>query len=81
MICNIGINDMPRGWMYQSELNKKIYFTWKDMITRCYSENFHKKNPTYKDCTVSSDSYVCTPARITRSSCSPISYMLFPPIL
>ena len=43
MICNIGINDMPRGWMYQSELNKKIYFTWKDMITRCYSENFHKK--------------------------------------
>ena len=52
MICNIGINDMPRGWMYQSELNKKIYFTWKDMITRCYSENFHKKNPTYKDCTV-----------------------------
>lgn len=32
------------------------YFTtWRSMIQRCYSENLHKKYPTYKDCTVCED--------------------------
>ncbi|AUR91657.1 hypothetical protein NVP1161O_215 [Vibrio phage 1.161.O._10N.261.48.C5] len=29
-----------------------IFTTWKDMMKRCYSENYHKKQPTYKDCSV-----------------------------
>ena len=31
---------------------KKSYYCWKGMLHRCYDENFHKKQPTYKDCTV-----------------------------
>lgn len=32
------------------------YFTtWRSMIQRCYSDNLHKKHPTYKDCIVCDD--------------------------
>lgn len=30
----------------------RIYDTWHSMIQRCYSEKYHKRHPTYKDCTV-----------------------------
>ena len=29
------------------------YELWRSMIQRCYSDKFHEKNPTYKDCQVS----------------------------
>ena len=28
------------------------YILWRDMLTRCYSDKYHEKQPTYKDCTV-----------------------------
>ena len=28
------------------------YYRWKNMITRCYSEQYHNKHPTYADCVV-----------------------------
>ncbi|MDO4440557.1 MAG: hypothetical protein Q4B81_00050 [Moraxella sp.] len=28
------------------------YMLWKRMISRCYDKNFHKRQPTYKDCKV-----------------------------
>ena len=28
------------------------YELWKAMLTRCYSDKYHEKQPTYKDCTV-----------------------------
>lgn len=31
------------------------YEKWNGMLQRCYSELFHKSNPTYKDCTVCSE--------------------------
>ena len=31
----------------------KEYMLWKDMLTRCYSTVFEKKNPTYESCEVS----------------------------
>ena len=52
MVCGHGINDMQWGWILENEWNKKIYEKWADMIKRCYSEKFHKKYPTYKECTV-----------------------------
>lgn len=52
-IQNWGYNDMPRGWLSENKLQRKIYDTWYDMIKRCYSDKYHKKEPTYKDC------YVC----------------------
>ncbi len=45
------INDMPVGWISQSELNMKIYNTWKNMIRRATSK-YWDKNPTYIGTTV-----------------------------
>lgn len=33
--------------------NTKEYDLWKSMLRRCYSDDFKKKHPTYKDCEVS----------------------------
>lgn len=52
MVCNIGINDMPRGWTKKSELNKRLYKIWGAMIRRCYSPKSLEKNPYYKECSV-----------------------------
>ena len=44
------------GIKYPSKINSVItkeYTLWKRMLERCYSYNFKKKNPTYKDCEVS----------------------------
>ena len=30
----------------------KYYETWKGMLRRCYSNKYHKKEPTYKNCEV-----------------------------
>ena len=53
MIHGIGINDMPRKWRLENELNERTYRCWQSMITRCYSEKYHEKHYTYKNC------YVC----------------------
>lgn len=51
-----GINDMI-GWCSQkdskdfSPYKKCLYKTWYNMLYRCFSEDYHKRNPTYKDCT------------------------------
>ena len=28
------------------------YILWHNMLRRCYSDKYHEKRPTYKDCTV-----------------------------
>lgn len=33
----------------------KIYSRWRDMLKRCYSEEYHANQPTYKDCSVCED--------------------------
>ena len=41
------------GTKYPSKVNgvlTKEYEIWRSMIQRCYSDNFKKKRPTYKDC-------------------------------
>ena len=52
-VYNFGINDCERGWCSKNETNKKFYKCWCHMLERCYSEKWHEKYPTYKDC------YVC----------------------
>ena len=40
---------------YRITYNKKqtkCYNTWCNMLKRCYSEEYHKKKPTYRDCKV-----------------------------
>ena len=53
LIFGVGINDMPRGWISENELNKRIYHCWHDMLRRCYNEKERKNFRTYKEC------YVC----------------------
>lgn len=45
------LNDMPKGWMNQSELNMRIYDMWKAMINRT-TEKYWSKCPTYTGTTV-----------------------------
>ena len=45
----LGIGD------YNTSVNRKHtiqYTTWKNMLQRCYSESYHLKTPTYKECSV-----------------------------
>ena len=45
------INDMPVGWINKSDLNKKIYDTWRGMWNRT-TEKCWEKYPTYVGTTV-----------------------------
>ena len=47
-VYGVGINDIG----CKGE-NVPYYTRWVEMLKRCYSEKWHKKEPTYKDC------YVC----------------------
>lgn len=47
-----GINDMPKGWTVENKWNRRVYQKWASMLRRCYNKEFHKTNPTYKDCMV-----------------------------
>ena len=33
----------------------RVYYTWHSMMERCYSDKYHKKHSTYKDCNVSEE--------------------------
>ena len=51
-VYDIGINDLRTNWMNENKTNKRIYDTWHNMLRRCYSEEWLKKHPSYKGCTV-----------------------------
>ena len=51
-VCGVGIT----GTKYPSKLNgrnTKEYMLWQNMLERCYSDVYKKKNPTYINCEVS----------------------------
>lgn len=43
-------NGEYKAW--ENGKNTRIYNTWYDMLKRCYDKEYHKKQPTYKDCKV-----------------------------
>ena len=45
------LNDMPKGWTKQSELNMKIYYLWKAMLLRT-TEKYWDTYPCYTGTTV-----------------------------
>lgn len=54
-LYGVGINDAP--WVTQPSNDGvatvcPIYRTWSGMITRCYSEDYHKRRPNHEVCKV-----------------------------
>lgn len=47
LVYGVGFNDA--GYAIKG---CKIYASWRNMLKRCYSEDYHKQRPTYKDCKV-----------------------------
>lgn len=54
-----GVGYIGEGNYKVSENRKltKVYSTWQSMLQRCYSNKFHKKQPTYIGCDVSEEWY------------------------
>lgn len=57
LICGVGINDAdykvrPVTSVNGPRLDCPYYSTWKSMLTRCYSDRYHKIHPTYSNCEV-----------------------------
>ena len=58
-VYGVGINDIPNSKNYVDEkgvrVRSKYYAVWSDMLRRCYSDKFFRKQPTYKECSVCKD--------------------------
>ena len=54
-----GVGYLGEGKYKASENGKhtRAYKTWNHMLERCYSDKFHEKQPTYKDCEASEEFY------------------------
>lgn len=68
LIFGVGINDAGYVVKRQIEVGVKggkrkrktvwvcpYYQRWRNMLQRCYSKEFHSRNPTYSDCSVVED--------------------------
>ncbi|WP_182006240.1 AP2 domain-containing protein [Priestia aryabhattai] len=53
-LYGVGYNGVGKYKASENGKDTFIYMFWKDMMKRCYSEKFHEKRPSYKDCSVSS---------------------------
>jgi hypothetical protein len=57
LICGMGLNDFDEP-VYRRENGKNAwlcpyYSAWKSMISRCYSDYYHGRQPTYEGCSAS----------------------------
>lgn len=65
LVHGVGINDADYSITIKEEIPSKdgkrrrktiwscpFYERWKNMLTRCYSTNYHKARPSYQECTV-----------------------------
>ena len=55
LICGVGLNDADYV-VYPTINGKRVpchyFFTWRDMIRRCYSDKHQLRHPSYKGCSV-----------------------------
>ena len=52
LLYGVGFNDKTRPAKVDGK-NVKEYKLWQDMLTRCFSEKYQTRYPTYKGCNVS----------------------------
>ena len=52
IVCEKGINDMPKGWTKETKWNQMCYRKWNNMLNRVYSEKFHDKRKNYINTTL-----------------------------
>jgi hypothetical protein len=55
IVYTFGVNDADykvKSIVLGKKVNCPFYLSWSSMLRRCYSAEFHKRNPTYKVCTV-----------------------------
>ena len=58
LIYGVGVNDadyVTKPCVNGKQVACKYYITWKNMLTRCYSKEYHQRYPTYIGCTVNPD--------------------------
>lgn len=55
-LFGVGINDSPYVVSYLDQAGKMqtcpYYSTWGNILERCFSERFHRKQPSYRGCTL-----------------------------
>ena len=52
LVYGVGFNDKTRPTWVDGK-NVKEYDLWRSMLSRCFSEKYQTRYPTYKDCNVS----------------------------
>ena len=52
LVCGKGFNDKTRPANVDGKMVKE-YKLWESMLSRCFSEKYQTRQPTYKDCNVS----------------------------
>lgn len=55
LTCGVGYDSKGFHKATISRKKTKAYQTWVNMMIRCYSENYHKKKPTYIGCSVAKE--------------------------
>lgn len=52
LVYGVGLDDADYPVKKDLKVICPFYKRWHNMLQRCYSETYHKKHPTYKDCKV-----------------------------
>ncbi|MBD8091967.1 AP2 domain-containing protein [Pseudomonas fluorescens] len=60
LVQGFGLNDLDTPTTFKDPFTGKnrpipVYAAWHSLLTRCYSENYQSKHPTYVGCTVHPD--------------------------
>ena len=55
LVCGIGISDNGKYEKWKNKKDTREYAMWQKMIARCYYDKSLAKEPTYLECTVSSE--------------------------
>lgn len=55
LVYGVGYNSKRTHPTFENGKRTTVYSAWRNMLQRCYSENYQSRNPTYIGCSVSSE--------------------------